>query len=263
MATEDQILDWVQKNGYPLEMRVVREVRKHSPLYVTQSHHIPDRATGKMREVDAFASWAYVQNDGTHIFTNLAIECKSGPHCWILFRDEDDEFADAPRTVLGLDAIPSALPTRADIDSDATQIFYTEPVPRFLRGRFHPCYAVRQRSAGQDKAQHADPAFSAVKKAVESAYGSLPQQSGHSAQGYIRCVPLIVTSFELFICTLDSESQVHVEITSRASINFTDEAGGRTEVHVVAESELPVFLDEISELAQEFGNHPEFRDHNA
>jgi hypothetical protein len=166
-----------------------------------------------------------------------------------------------PRTITGLGAIPSYFPRKRTGTSEI-EIYYGESIPQFLSGQYDPCYSVVQHSQNQKKAEHSDPAFNAVRKIVESAHGAvLPELNTES---YIRSIPLIVIDFDLFICSMNVDTDINVEPTERASVAHIDEVTNQsTEVHIITERALPQFLIEIEEMSRIFGAHPDFSDHGA
>ena len=89
-----QILDWVKKQGYPLEMAVA-DVFRDAGFDISLSDWYKDFETGEQREIDVTASYWVMNNDPTssHIPASLqicwSIECKlSRDKPWLVFISE-------------------------------------------------------------------------------------------------------------------------------------------------------------------------------
>jgi hypothetical protein len=85
---ENKIRDWLEKQGYPLEMMVARALQEID-AGISQSPYYIDPETEKPREIDVVARWMKTEkNAGGFLKFELFlfIECKSqqkGP--WIVF----------------------------------------------------------------------------------------------------------------------------------------------------------------------------------
>src|SRR5687767_1963194 len=86
------VLDWLEKQGYPLEMHVAEEFRK-AGFEVTQSEFYLDPDTNQPREVDVLAT-NYVEITPTErvVRIRFVIECKrSRDKPWVMFVPPDTE----------------------------------------------------------------------------------------------------------------------------------------------------------------------------
>lgn len=84
MSLKDQVQNWLQENGYPLEMEVSQAV-KNAGFSVVQSEYFEDPETGTLRETDIVAYTQHQEDAGRAIFA-LVAECKSGKDKpWVLF----------------------------------------------------------------------------------------------------------------------------------------------------------------------------------
>jgi hypothetical protein len=82
---EKEILSWLEKTGFPLEMDAAVPFRKHG-FEVRQSSVVLDTQENKPRELDVLAI------DPDHIgLLNLTcvLECKSSKQPWIVFTSDD------------------------------------------------------------------------------------------------------------------------------------------------------------------------------
>ena len=90
---DSQVLEWLRKGGFPLELRVGRLLQKHG----WRVHHAKgyrDPVTEKAREIDLVATRALVkevEGKKPSISLNLVIECKTSlDKPWILFHNPEN-----------------------------------------------------------------------------------------------------------------------------------------------------------------------------
>jgi len=86
---KDKIAEWLNTQGYPLEMKVAAALRKKG-FEVIQSFYYEDENEGKLREIDVVASKHLL-----NCIIYFVIECKkSSKNHWILFSSGDiiDQF---------------------------------------------------------------------------------------------------------------------------------------------------------------------------
>lgn len=81
---ETKVAEWLDKQGYPVEMTVARGFQG-SDFRVHQSYYFIDPSTSKSREVDILVT-KQVDIDGRHIRAVFVIECKkSVDKPWVVF----------------------------------------------------------------------------------------------------------------------------------------------------------------------------------
>ena len=81
---EKKIKEWLESQGYPLEMKVARLFRAQG-FRIVQSEFYEDTETGKWRETDLTACIDY-RCDRVHARIEFVVECKSTPKKpWVLF----------------------------------------------------------------------------------------------------------------------------------------------------------------------------------
>ncbi|MFN3581963.1 MAG: hypothetical protein ACK4VV_15990, partial [Pseudomonas sp.] len=88
-SMEQKIKGWLEKNGYPLEMRVSRNLAIRG-FGVTQSQYYEDHDSGKLREIDVVARlYDFVEPKSyvaiAELETFSVIECKSTSNPWVVF----------------------------------------------------------------------------------------------------------------------------------------------------------------------------------
>lgn len=80
-----KVREWLEKQGFSLEMRTASAFRA-AGFEVMQSSHYIDRETGKAREIDVLA----IHPDFLGIVNiRFVIECKSSKHPWVLLNSPD------------------------------------------------------------------------------------------------------------------------------------------------------------------------------
>lgn len=91
-SLEHKIEDWLNKNGYPLEMQVAKAFRDNG-FTVVQSDYYEDPKTDNYREIDVCASALTLLDDKpTLMQIQYVIECKlSRDKPWVLFASEFDK----------------------------------------------------------------------------------------------------------------------------------------------------------------------------
>lgn len=82
-----KIKEWINKNGYPLEMYTSR-IFKNNGFNVAQSLYYKDISTEKYREIDILAHKNNIVNN-VSINISFVIECKKSVKPWIIFVDNN------------------------------------------------------------------------------------------------------------------------------------------------------------------------------
>ncbi|MEI3802727.1 MULTISPECIES: hypothetical protein [unclassified Chitinophaga] len=77
------VLDYLNKNGFPVEMKIAKELKKVG-LGVTQSYFYQDPLTGQSREIDILGLYQKTIKDAMFNIIFI-IECKYAKTPWILF----------------------------------------------------------------------------------------------------------------------------------------------------------------------------------
>jgi hypothetical protein len=246
---EAEVLSWLNKSGFPLEMRVAKEVRSFGPDLFSQSAYFADPITGIQRETDIHASWGVPAAEGWQPFTfvHLLIECKATGGAWIVFKaDDDPEYTTESRRVMLLQSVPSNL--RYEGSGPGAVVYIGDPTPAIISRSDTPGYGVREkRSKPGDK----DNAETATKQVVSAAYGfRKPAPTTNDVFRLTRWFPVVVTTAQLFTAQLDENGEISLTRTERASVLIpapTEDTA--VEVTIVTESGLHTFMVEFAELA--------------
>jgi len=205
---ENKILDWLEKQGYPLEMTVARAFQEID-AGVSQSSYYIDPETEKPREIDVVARWTEtekIENNSIKLRLSLFIECKSqqkGP--WIIFSNgmkEKKNFLSMslPATFTGHNLlVPS-------------NFYPYDSSPRMNSMQGSPGYGITQ--AFESKADIPYQALmSSVKAAITEIRNADRLHQEFSPSGvppvYIEAaiaIPIIVTDAPLFECYLSEDN---------------------------------------------------------
>ena len=84
---EEKIKEWLQKGGFPLEMKCTNSLLKNA-FVVAQSVYYQDAETAKFRETDIIAS-KFREINGTWTHITFVIECKKTPNKpWVILKND-------------------------------------------------------------------------------------------------------------------------------------------------------------------------------
>lgn len=219
---EDQIREWLHRNGYVLEMQVARRIIAQrdrvprSAYLVEQSVQYKDVMTEKLRESDVHWNIGDTQDLAPGARPHSArivsvIECKNTSAPWILFLESTwDEFH----------------PSKSGFDdcADCQRIrrVYVGASYKLPWARDAPAYAVMEKKTRGER----DHAREAVLSAVSATLGLVADESKeayrtHSAALYI---PVVVTSSPLYTCQLDGDGDVELVEVRSCSVPVSHEA---------------------------------------
>lgn len=226
---QEQVNEWLRKQGYPLEMRVASALRK-SGFSVRQSTYYLDPETGKSRETDIVCS--YLEPHGMAEI-HFVFECKGTAKPWILFTSED---ALAFNRLFALGIFSDN--ARASLAANILKL--PSSLPWFMKeGRTG--YAITQAFNDSE-----DSTFGAVTTAIKGSL-SLHSTPGRVKPPLIFTFPLVVTSSPLFECYLDGEGNTVLNRITAGFLNFDaripDFPG--TCVRIFSESGLDQLVNEL------------------
>lgn len=202
MEKNSEIRDWLNNQGYPLEMEVA-ETFKNAGFDISQSDYYPDPETNILREIDVIARKGVLVGDD--IFTDISymIECKStNKKPWIIFTSENTRPYDPviePNYYMGTNIAEDLLVALA-IDEKLNKLT--------------PCYHEQKRHGYglvQSFSSRTDMAYKAVMGAAKSAI-SIIQKNNKPKFGR-RCTiifPLVVIEGRLFESFMGHSSKLEI-----------------------------------------------------
>lgn len=203
---EEKIKEWINKNGYPLELKVAKSFSK-SGFSVAQSISFVDSTTKKVRETDIIAHITKQIND---VWVNLTfvIECKlSIDKPWVSFHNDDtSNFAENTSPILTTNnghILLNKIREKSDFKSrllfpDNNKMGYS---------------IVRALGNGKDMA------YSAV-QSVLSATEYFIDKSNQSSKKFINIYfPVIVIEGKLYKAEIDLKGNIQVNKISETQIS--------------------------------------------
>ncbi len=224
-----KVLEWLEKSGFPLEMRAASAFREVG-FDVRQSSTYSDPETGTGREIDIVASDPDIIGV---IQISCIIECKATQKPWVILLS-DDAYANFNRLHSFAVMSPSAFSALA-----GSWGRFQHLKPHMARPN-HGGYSLRQAFSGDS-----DPAYAAavsVLKACKDFSNASPKLPAANV-----AFPIIVVSAPLFECTLQADGSlalVEVDSSSFLFLAHIPEATGAS-IRVVRESALPAFARDM------------------
>jgi hypothetical protein len=244
-SLHDDVLQWVQREGYPLEMTVANAFYGSGPVFVEQSKYYQDVTTGDVREADVVAIYSGIlpgEEGKAWLTAYVVAECKGGSSPWITFRqheskDEyDKDIALRMLPAVGIDHERFGRIMRHAVNAD----------PKLLTARWRPGYAITEkRTSGKGGI---DKAYEAVRQAASAVAGILAETSTHQSDNPALAavaIPVVVTRGPLFNCQLDENGELSLEQVERSAVVVR--ASARSEpvvVHVTTLGALSDFVDD-------------------
>jgi hypothetical protein len=251
LATE--VLSWLKKTGYPLEMQVGREFRRMG-VPIWQSPKYEDPRTHEPREIDVVATGA-VHLDRWTIRLQFVVECKTSKQPWIVFGGDSGINRLNPNLFL------AAANTEGGVLRDhifaATDLIGTLPIftmfPRSGYGLVQSFLDIKSPdSKSPKKSETRDLAYSATMQACGAA-ASLSLVTGVPRSGVQEgrrnatfSIPVVVLDGRLFEARLSKESEdaeveeldLHCVYVQNPGVN----AGGLM-LHLLTKKAFPRYVE--------------------
>lgn len=236
---ESKLQSWLEKSGYPLEMRVARAFSNYG-YSVESSTYYEDPVTNKHREIDVDASkFTYADEARKNWFqVSFVIECKnSKDKPWVLFQSEHEEpkFSDDATAYRHANNSGHV----ALLALSVAGLAKTNPL---LMRREHSGYGLVRAFGDQS-----DVAYSAVMSACNACTAKAAYvDKNYNANGISQIqlyFPVVVVSGQLFRCWLEEDSPKFEELTEGALVYKNPDAGEHlSTVEIVTEDGLENFL---------------------
>lgn len=257
-----KVNEWLDKSGYPLEMRVTQ--RLHSAPLSQQWERDPnllytDADTGTSRETDYYLD-LWEDNKWFNIVFRLVIECKSTTTPWVVFQ--------RPNGIAQVSPVkPSSL---WDVNRNLTYYFaqrsgqmtrVVAALELFLRGRVStwpaPGYAIAEAFKGPNDR---DVAYNAARQALSAAVGTMGTNiwggMDSPQPGCSSITPIVITTSPLFEARLvDDGSRVVTTQVPCTALWVTAKGITETRVVIANESCIDTILADCLALEQHL---PEF-----
>jgi len=236
---ENRLSKWLETQGYPLEMRVERVLRKAGFKTIPSDYYI-DLQSHDSREIDIYA---HRQRDieKTLFRVSICVECKSSKEKpWVVFTSEEVSLA-APACVVQRASTPHG---RAFLTS-VCQNKNVQDLSMFQLPR-RPAYSITQAfTSGNDVAYSA---CLSVSKCASSKANEDNQRLQRRAIAEI-VIPIIVIEGKLFESYLTEEGETVVTEIKSSTLLWRNRLtnAAHTIIKITTEDEFPNIVRDISE----------------
>lgn len=242
-----KIQEWLESQGYPLEMRVARAMQRRR-FRVFQSEYYRDVESGAHREIDVVAS-AQRTIHGLLTRISFVVECKAQrDKPWVIFTTPPG-LKDAARfTQRAASRVGLRLLSRLAGDP------YVNQLPAFRLSQ-RAGYAMTQ--AFTDKR---DVPFEAAMAVSKAALATARQFDNEKQYGRPPCeiaFPCIIIMAPLFECHLSDAGEPVVTPTTATTLLWRNPIVGmpHTIIHLLTEDRIETFADECRETVDTFFAH--------
>jgi hypothetical protein len=250
---ETQIKNWLEKQGYPLEMEVAAYAAKQG-FEVSQSDYYIDQDDGKPREIDLVLSKKAVKYKDFSIGYHLCVECKSGKEKpWLLLASDDlSIYSNLINNFLlhnsyATTKIADEILIQSYCLGNSNNIFPRLTITRIVG------YGVTQAFS------ETDIPFKALMTAGKAAYDYLRRNNGAELTIPVHLfIPVVVIDAPLFSVVRTKESNLEINPINRATLLWNQVIAGRSRncIHIVRKSHIEEFLSECSKSADWWLNMP-------
>lgn len=236
-----RVTDWLEKQGYPLEMRVASALRDVG-FAVSQGEYYDDPDTKTSREIDVIA----VKTDEYDILeTSIVVECKrSADKPWVLFTSETHESGrDITLTyaVMSLSAREKLVKlSKKGFDKSMQDLLWLNKSKKTAYGM---AVAFTKRE---------DPAYKAALSALKASISQNISSSYTNVTKSLRFIfPVIVIDGNLFEAYLDKKGNTVVREIDEGTVTYYREISKCpvSSVRIVTTKRLERYCDEAFEEA--------------
>jgi hypothetical protein len=232
-----KVREWLEKQGYSLEMRTASAFRAAGFDFVRQSSYYTDAETNKAREMDVeiiSRSWA------GFVDVRFFVECKSGDKPWVLLCSTD--------TLMNYNRLFAFCAM-----SEQSRSFFAqseglkERIEKFSwlkKDGVIAAYSLRQAFSGD-----ADSAYTAAMNVTKAChYHVTGNKPSFKFLGF--AFPVIVVDTPLIRGTLDASGEIELQEVGQAEFLFSGHEAG-TCIRIVTLAHLPAFAREAKHVAQQ------------
>jgi hypothetical protein len=235
----DKVREWLESQGFPLEMRVAAAFREVG-FQVRQSSHYLDSETGKAREIDVLATDPDDFMLGI-VEIHFVIECKATRKPWVLLS--------SPDTLARYNRLFAfGVLTDGALDTFVKRLHESIDLLPWLRKDGLIGYSLRQ--ALHERSDIAYSAAMSVAKACE--YLVRPPNAQHVAP-FVIAFPVIVVDAPLIECSLQADGQLRLNEVDQGEFLFSawlPRYFGSC-IRVITAKYLPVFTREAKQAAEQ------------
>jgi hypothetical protein len=247
-SLESRIQNWLEKQGYPLEMKVAAKLAELK-FNVIHGGHYQDPETSTSREIDIVCPVSDKLGRGL-VEINFIIECKGTNKPWILFGSKSEQNC---RGVWDY-AVLSQMARVSLIDVLHENIAnWAKKIPWLWKGDCVVAHAITQAFEGNNDIPYAG-VLSAVKAALWLQNHSFIQSPEY--RKFVICFPVVITSSPLFNSRLDENNNLVLEPIDSGYLFFNQHINdfNGVSVLIVNENHLDKFVKECRETAEKLLN---------
>ena len=245
---DQRLLEWLEKQGYPLEMRVAKAFQA-AGARVIQSEYYVDPVREESREIDIVADWQQWFNHAIVTIT-FVIECKSSKDKpWILFVSPDARLSDAARVAQrAASRLGQQVLSTIARESSAQDLF-------IFRLPDAPAYSITQAfTSSHDLCYAAATTVASACSAQARAADRPPPQALKRLLNLEVVFPVLVTEARLFEASLQQDSSVSLAERTSGVLLWRNPIVGlpHTIIHVLSLPALEQFIAEARTSAERF-----------
>ncbi len=238
-SLHQKTLAWLERQGYPLEMKVASQLRAKTKFQVRQGWYYTDPESEQSREIDVVAT---ASEDYGYATVHFAIECKATSKPWVLFTSKYTIENFNRILAFGFssnDARGALSDSLFPLDKEAIPVKNELP---WIWDRTPVGYALVQAFEGNSDAPYA--ATSSAVKAALHCFASSPEHN--SPPPLMVSFPVVVTASPLFECRLGDDGCTELKEIERGFLFYQRRIGTfpATTVAIVTEKGLGHYIDE-------------------
>ncbi|MEN3539650.1 hypothetical protein AAH991_31395 [Microbispora sp. ZYX-F-249] len=244
----ESILNWLNRSGYPLEMRAARQ------LYLAQAEtsvsvRYRDPIERTYREVDIVATWNIEASEGngkrTKAKVTFVIECKSTGIPWVMFAyDRESNLEENYDESLVIHDLPNNL---GEFETLSAAHAAYERLSLFSRFR-HLGYAIAEKRDPEKGKGGRDAAYDGSRQAASAALGLL-QATADVPHIF---VPILLTNSPLYICSLDSDAALQITQTDSCAVMVDLDESLGSPVCVAQSDVLPALIQDVRQAISSY-----------
>jgi hypothetical protein len=247
-SLEAKIMEWLDRQGYPLEMYTAKCCRD-SGFAAYPSSYFQDTQSGQQRETDVYAHTRRipVTDKGREFQLSFAFECKqSRAKPWVAFTHTDERNTMHPKAAMAQRIVPEYafswwrnLVKKAD-QNDLYPFGYANPLA-------HSLVRVSFERSNEDAA------YAALMSVTKAAIGiadwlDLGSSAGGDNQLFYTVVsPILVLDTPLFSCHLNDRNEISIASIDRCTLQWSNQVSqtsASTIIEIVTKQALPTFLND-------------------
>lgn len=256
----DRVADWLEKQGYPLEMRTAREFRAADISVDVNRYHV-DSESGRQREIDIYATFeSKIGDSEKRVEVAVAIECKSArDKPWILLTDDEWKPNGVHFWWHRIDSPQHWLSSLQEDVGKAKDRSAAGLLPLLYPRRDSIGYSLVRAFAGGNE----DVAFGAMASATKAALSMRENVNArHEFVGefytFSVIYPVVLVDAPLMRCDLGDDGQPRLRAIDRGTVAWRYSVGPNspsvTTVTVATVAELPRLAEDMKRTAEGLAN---------